>query len=364
MCLGWIMSSKVVPFQQPASVDEQAAAWIVEIDQGGLDAGRLEELHAWIEAAPEHRRSLRDTAIVYGQADVMQVLAELTPLEQPIVVAQRARPAKVFRWSALGALAASLLIGVFYLVHPLSYPSQWFSDGGYTASLMTPVGGRQFIELPDGSTINLNTGSEIKVAYSSASRHISLERGEAYFNVARDQRRPFIVQVGEGQVTAVGTAFSVYRRSRDVEVAVTEGRVRIETGTPAKKEPEGAAGDPTEEAIVPRLPTEVVLEGGQLATFAESVAEIQEVAPEKLSRRLFWQQGMLAFEDDPLEVVVAEFSRYTGVSITIRDEALKSVRVDGYFKSDDLAGMLNSLRLNFGIEVVRHDKDTITLSRS
>lgn len=108
-----------MPFQQPVSVDEQAAAWIVEIERGGLDASRLEALRARIEAAPEHRRSLRDAAVVYGQADVMQVLAELMPLEQQAVTARRVRPAKVFRWSALGTLAASLLIGVFYLVHPL-----------------------------------------------------------------------------------------------------------------------------------------------------------------------------------------------------------------------------------------------------
>ncbi len=79
-------------------------------------------------------------------------------------------------------------------------------------------------------------------------------------------------------------------------------------------------------------------------------------------RKLIWQQGMLAFEAEPLADVIAEFSRYSQLEIIIADDQLKAVKVDGYFKSDDITGMLNSLQYNFGVEITRLDNGSISLS--
>ena len=118
------------------------------------------------------------------------------------------------------ATAASVLLAVAagaYL---------WFqsSENRYT----TPIGGIASVPLQDGSNITLNTATEVHVALTGRERDIDLERGEAFFQVAKDAKRPFVVNAGRKRVIAVGTQFSVLRDGDDIRVIVSEGTVRIE----------------------------------------------------------------------------------------------------------------------------------------
>src|SRR5690606_23127337 len=92
----------------------------------------------------------------------------------------------------------------------------------------TEVGEHRTFSLPDGSTITLNTNSELKVTYDKDFRNIRLLRGEAHFEVARDLDRPFLVYAGNGLVRAVGTAFTVFIHDpKEVEVTVTHGVIEV-----------------------------------------------------------------------------------------------------------------------------------------
>jgi hypothetical protein len=102
-----------------------------------------------------------------------------------------------------------------------------FSQPGERYS--TPVGGMASLPLQDGSHVTLNTASRVRVELTAGERRIDLDQGEAFFEVAKDKNRPFVVRAGDKRVIAVGTKFSVLREDSDVRVVVTEGTVRVET---------------------------------------------------------------------------------------------------------------------------------------
>ncbi|MEJ1963522.1 MAG: FecR domain-containing protein [Gammaproteobacteria bacterium] len=107
------------------------------------------------------------------------------------------------------------------------------------SSYRTPVGGLASVPMEDGSRITLNTDSQIRVDLTVKERRVELQQGEAFFEVAHDASRPFIVRAGNKRVIAVGTRFSVRREANDVRVVVTEGKVRVETeGDPSSTSPE------------------------------------------------------------------------------------------------------------------------------
>ncbi len=98
----------------------------------------------------------------------------------------------------------------------------------------TPVGGVASVPIADGSQVTLNTDSQIRIALTNTERDVELRRGEAFFEVHKDPTRPFVVQIGDKRVIAVGTKFSVRRDGDDVEVVVTEGKVQVEDGAAAQ----------------------------------------------------------------------------------------------------------------------------------
>ncbi len=141
---------------------------------------------------------------------------------------------------------------------------------------------------------------------------------------------------------------------------MTEGRVRVEAARALEASRYETEAEATDSELSPKVARNIldqkrpsqgvndaVLGSGQVATFSRTIERVETIAPEKLSRKLIWQQGMLAFEGESLEEVIDQFSRYTTLEISIKDPELRSIAVDGYFRSNDIAGMLNSLRLNF-----------------
>src|SRR4029077_19161785 len=105
------------------------------------------------------------------------------------------------------------------------------ASGGDTASLIrdasTDIGERSLLVLADGSKVTLNTASAVHADYTGPERRVTLVRGEAFFDVAKDHTRPFVVSAGSRNVIAVGTAFDVRLQDRRVRVTLVEGKVRV-----------------------------------------------------------------------------------------------------------------------------------------
>src|SRR5581483_5979713 len=166
----------------------------------------------------------------------------------------------------------------------------------------TPIGGIESVPIADGSQVTLNTDTRIRVDVDEHQRRVVLDRGEAFFQVAKDPTRPFIVVVGTQRVIAVGTQFSVRREAGEVQVAVTEGKVRVE--------------DLSSSSLV-GTPENVFLTPGSVARANDTGVMVQRRSVADVEAQLSWRSGVLRFRQITLAAAVAEFNRYNVRKIVI-----------------------------------------------
>lgn len=203
----------------------------------------------------------------------------------------------------------------------------------------TPVGGIASVPMEDGSTITLSSNSQVRIAITQTQRRVELDQGEAFFDVAKDGARPFVVDAGERRIVAVGTQFSVRRDRDDVRVIVTEGTVRIER--PSTKD--------------------TVLAAGTVALTRPEAIIVQTKPTPELEEALSWRFGYLVFHATPLAAAVAEFNRYNPRRIIIEDPELATVPISGNFRATNVDAFVRLLRDGFAIRA-HENNDEIVLS--
>jgi transmembrane sensor len=217
----------------------------------------------------------------------------------------------------------------------------------------TPVGGLSFVPMPDGSKVTLNTDSEIRVAVTEKERRVELRQGEAFFEVASDPSRAFVVTAGTKRVIAVGTAFSVRRNGDDIRVAITEGRVRIEDGAERP-----AALDLVDEKVL-------TLSAGSVARSSAAGVLVQKKPVAEIQSDLSWRTGYLIFRDMAIADAIAEFNRYNARKIFIDDPAVATIRVSGKFRATQFEAFVRLLEQGFPVRAQRvGDRILLTDSRS
>ncbi|MBL8270215.1 FecR family protein [Steroidobacter sp.] len=208
----------------------------------------------------------------------------------------------------LWAVAATLLIAVGVG----SWIAFW-QQGRFT----TPVGGLASVPMSDGSVVTLNTDTELRVEVTAQERRVNLTQGEAYFEVAKDAARPFIVSAGHRQVVAVGTKFSVRRVADDVQVVVTEGAVKVSNT------------DQAGQAMT-------ALPAGTIARTKGEGVIVQEKPLQEVLDYVSWRGGVLVFRDTTLASAIAEFNRYNQRKIVIDDSSVAALRIAGSFRSSNV----------------------------
>lgn len=352
---------KIIPFPDRAAIEAEACAWIARLD--GDDQPLPEDLAAfreWLGRSPQHREEIKRLTALWADLNVLTELA--IPLEKPGSFWQRAVrfmkwESQVGRFAALASLAAVIAVAMFFL-----YPRPAaFQETNLVYS--TAIGERKPVTLPDGSAIVLNTDSQVVVSYNSEQRQIRLLKGEAYFKVAHNPDRPFLVYAGAGIVRAIGTAFTVYLKNRDVEVRVTEGTVElasipdIDDKSPEKDRMENLSPRTT---LAPTTLAKVT--ANQTATFNQNIETIEPIAAEELDRKLSWKKGMLIFSGERLQEVVDEVSRYTSLKIVILDPGLQDLRIGGYFRVGETDAMFEALETRFDVHVERVGGNVVQLS--
>jgi transmembrane sensor len=184
---------------------------------------------------------------------------------------------------------------------------------------VTNRGERRTIGLADGSTLTLNTDSAVRVAYSPARRFVSLLRGQVLFEVAKDRRRPFVVQAADRQVTALGTIFEVTLDRTLMKVTLVEGRVVVDA----------ISDRPANAAII----SPMVLTPGQ--EFVATIGSAPQLARVDVDQQLRWREGFVEFNDIPLAKAVEEMNRHSNHQIVIHDDAAGSLRISGVFRTGD-----------------------------
>lgn len=353
----------VIKFVNKSKISREASRWIIRLNDQLPTEDEVRELTEWLDTSPYHRAEFIELANLWGSLDTLAALADLIPLDTTTAAKQKVecnRP--LVGWVRYSpALCASLflvsLLGVLASINDhwpnlLAYltPDQVYS---------TDIGANKTIELPDGSVVRLNTNSAVDIHYTGAERNITLQRGEAYFEVAKDARRPFTVSVGNGKVKAVGTAFNIHFDDDFVDVIVTEGVVEVETAS--REMQQGSVHSAI--ANNTSLGTRTSLQANQIIRFGASSTEIAEIDPRQIDQELAWQRGMLIFDGHSLEEVVEEITRYTNTRIIIKDPDISTMRIGGYFKTGEIESMLEALESSFGIRVTRLENRRIMLSR-
>ena len=342
-----------------ADVEAEARAWVITLDSDAPSDEKHCEFRAWLQRSPRHREAFRSAAVVWGELDLWSryLYAEAESAERPAMHirnpyrGRRLRPALVA--ASLAAIAALLVLT------RTSDEAPRASDQ-FAAGYSSATGEVKSVTLPDGSDVRLNTQSRIEVAYARTARVVHLTEGEAYFRVAHDVEQPFVVYSGRYAVKAVGTAFSVQRLSTGLELNVTEGRVEVATLPHQVRDDAAPDIDVMQQAI-----SMAPFSKGQRAVLKEDQAElelVQTVSDAAMEVELAWRNGLLIFDDDPLEQVVAEISRYTPMRIVIVDSAIRDLRIGGYFRVDDVPAILTSMEKGFGLHVERVDDKLIYLS--
>ena len=315
--------------RDPADV---AASWVMRHDRG-LSPAEQDEFLQWLAADPCHGEAMARHRRAWENFDRLAGLhASVPAVPDPDLLAPRARPQRTWRrlawWAVPLAAAAAIMLVVANRSGPVPVTS---ADASLAAAQLTPIEERT---LEDGSTIRLNRGATLQVAFTPGERRVRLERGEADFAVAKDSVRAFVVESGGVKIRAVGTAFNVRLTEQAIEVIVTEGIVTV-----ARGDASGAgvlsALSAGERAFVPRA-----------ATGAPVVGLLSK---EELDRRLAWQPRLLGFADESLSTIVNEFNRHNPVVLRVADPALRELRLTVRFRSDNVSGFLRLLAADFGV---------------
>jgi transmembrane sensor len=325
-------AAPVLDFPAVKSIDTQAAEWMALLDGDAPSEHDRQAFGVWIQADPAHRRAFEEMVAFY---DDMNILTQaVLPRERP-QLSRRLSPR-----GFAGLAAASLCCWLFVVA---LVPMLNLNEGRV---YVTEVGEQRYIDLPDGSSVLLNTNSRLSVAYGPDRRRLDLLQGEAHFEVFHNPRRPFEVYAAGGLVRAIGTAFSVHMQPLEVEVLVTEGVVEIDRAAP-------------------REARSTQVSAGNLALFDRGEGErIQLSAADEIEKRVSWHQGLLAFENDSLETVVAEVGRYTTLRIIIPERSTREIKVGGLFKAGDTEALFEALKDGFNLHVEKVSDDVVYLISS
>lgn len=346
--------TNVQTFSSKQDIQQQACEWISRFDRG-LSDNEDKAFSDWVNISNTHRQCLFDVAQSWDEFSVLNELSTLFPLRDNHIQHTNV-------WFSRKTIGMAASIG-FVVISCLTWfmNTQVLSSGADSSALVfnaqTSIGEQRVISLADGSVIHLNTDSVVSVDFSDTRRNINLLRGEAHFEVAHDEARPFIVKAADNTITAVGTAFNVQINSpHQFELLVTDGKVLVKNKT------DGLPISPDVEPSYALDGIGQLMIAGQKAVISQESIQPLTLTSEQVQSDLAWQQGMLVFHGEPLAIALQEISRYTSINFTLADEQVKQIRVAGYFKAGDIQGLLFALENNFNIVYSKRADQSIILS--
>lgn len=328
-------------------IDQQAADWFVRLDDRTRALSGREQARwlAWLQRSPQHLESFMSVAELYdrfegidkdSRFDVMQWLQQRRGEALDIGGTRFTPAASRPRWQvAFGsrtvALAASVCLAV------LAGVSWWAlnADDHYR----TDLGEQRIVQLTDGSVIQLNTRSTVRVSFGQHSRVIELD-GEATFTVAHDATRPFLVKTHDATAQAVGTKFNVHEENGRTRVAVVEGVVVV---TPV------AASTTTIESAPARALT--IVAGDVVDAAAGHVARAPDADADAA---ISWQQHRLIFKDTSLAEIARQFNRYNSVQLDVAPALGAAIHLSGTFDAKQPDTLIRYLQTRDDV-TIRHE---------
>ena len=335
-----------------AAIAEQAGEWLVTNDAGPLEAQDSAALAAWLKSSPVHieeflavsaiARDLKD-ARTDPEYSLEAILARARAEEDTSVKSLWSRvihtvwvqpPRRWFPTAVTMAGIAVLTLGVLLMwnVSRIQHPSA--SEGIAALHFATRHGEQLTQRLADNSVLHLNTDSAVSIRYSKSERLVTLMSGQADFEVALEAHRAFRVHAGPAEVIDLGTKFDVRLEQGSTVVTVVEGRVAVGPTNSRQN----------------HSPRFIELNANQQIRVADAEWPATPIAVDA-ERTTAWLHRQIAFDNEPLERVAAEFNRYTSKPIEIATPALRNLQISGVFATDDPEAFIAFLRSLKGVRV-------------
>jgi transmembrane sensor len=348
---------------------EQAAHWFMRLQENTASPQTFIEWQEWLNAAPDNRsayENIENTLLRIGSVATMPALPTAQQIaddqydgSQPIAqwrtdrVRVQAKSSR-WRWGRYAAIAAGVALALVFSDGWIGYRSSPLGSYSY----VTAPGARQVVDLADGSRVTLDADSALEVHLQAAARRLTLQRGEAYFEVAKDSQRPFIVTAGLAQVTAVGTAFNVRMSDDRTVVAVTEGKVEF-VAIPA-------TAPVADEMIASSISASRATLAAQVAA-GEAVAyvydgNLQSLPPHETSLATAWLDGRRQYRNEPLRYVLADVDRYTGRRIELVSDAVGELRFTGTLNLKNSTAWLRGLSVALPVAIEERPDGVLAVS--
>lgn len=314
-------------------IDLAAADWLQrktfwnwsEADQAALDA--------WLAESEAHQVAYWRQSAMWNRTER---LAALRPSAKPQRGAQAERkPLWPILLRSVAAVGVIAILGVFATNYAFKTKEAPYS---------TTIGGGETITLADGTLIQLNTDTALRTRFDEHHREVFLDRGEAFFQVTHDARRPFVVMASGHRVTDLGTKFSVRSGDNRVEVSLIEGRAQFES----------TAGE---------KPQSAVLKPGDVVVATADTMHVTRKTEEDLSRQLGWRRGVLIFDNTTLATAAKEFNRYNHRKLVVGDSAAANLTIVGTFQANDVEAFADVAQFVLHLKVQKHDQETVISRR-
>jgi transmembrane sensor len=365
-----------VPPKLNTQIYEEACDWFVEFRDDALDLNARREFDLWARRSPEHLAAYLEIAAIWDEGSALDPhqkwdsdtliveaakdhdnvvqLSSSPQADAPCESAIARRTPEIPHRRMLWPRVAAVLAGISVVTGAIMW-AQYFRAPTYA----TAVGEQRSIALSDGSIVELNSRSEIRIRYSKQERDVDLLEGQALFHVAKDHARPFVVEADRTRVRAVGTQFDVYKKASGTVVTVVEGTVAILRDSLARSDKLRGSTTGSSSPSLPAppdidTPNQLVLgavylsAGEQLTVTPKTVAK---TAHPNVSSATAWTQRQLIFESAALSDVAEEFNRYNQRQLMIQDPSLYNFHISGVFSSTDPTSLIRFLRQRPGVKV-------------
>ncbi len=323
----------------------EAAEWFVRLQEDDLPRAVREQYVDWLRDSPTHVAEMLRIAQVHGALEQFQRWASLStaipdrePDGESNVIPLAVDGVGREREAATRGRSVAWRFAFAASVAAVMVAATVFIQRARDQVIDTERGERREIVLSDGSVVQVDPKTLLRVRFTDRDRRVDLDRGRAVFHVAKSPGRPFTVQADGTTVRAIGTAFGVERATQGVVVTVSEGKVAVRA-----------------------LEDESVLAAGE-QMLVERTGHTEPVRRVDTARELAWAEGRLIFHNDSISRIIDEFNRYNRVQLHVTDAALAGRRVSGVFSASDPESFIAFIQTVALVKVTRRGDGDITLS--
>jgi transmembrane sensor len=322
--------------QTPIDPETQASRWLVRLESPDVSREDHRRFAEWMNASHEHRLAFEAVSATWDRLDGLR---RLPSAPGPV----RARRNTFFAGAALAvAIGAALLMTL----------APWRSHEAYA----TAIGEHRTITFADGSTAELNAGTRLHVVFSRSSRRVTLDDGEALFDVRPDAKRPFVVETRFGNMRVRGTSFVVRLMSQEARTTVIRGQVECDSA------PAGLFASILLAPFAAAARSMVAATTNDEIDLSRSGIERRPLQAPMVLRRLAWREGMLSFDGERLVDAAGAVARQTGVRFSFANAQVEDIRVGGYIGAKDVSGFVRLVEMNLHLDAERLPDGAIRFS--